>query len=416
VWAFPSFDPFTSAVGSGGTSYAAGSALYHQTNAMLEGWALWNGGSGSSTAEVSCVTSNLAYLDFPAGFPPAPPSGVSLPGTASAVSGYSTALQFSHAISADPANLATNKVYASFLLQIPNIGNLASSSPIYFGGFATNFGDQNIALPSRSMKLFLKGNNATAGTSTTWSIGIQNATGSGTAAAYDAGGHGSNDVLFVVMDYEFGVRGGPDVANLWVNPPAGNFGASAPPPPTASFSTSSANSQLVSAADFFLLARSGGTIWGSLLVGDLRVGDTWSYVTGAPEITVPPSNQTNVIGGTAIFAAQAVAGATNESPLVYQWQFDGTNLADGPDISGSSTPTLSIFDVAAADAGIYSLIVSNSIGGCDEFRRPRRIERCHYDQPRQPGGCRRRFSHVYGRGHRHAGGCIPMAGERNKSY
>lgn len=367
AWAFPGFDPFTSAIGSGGTSYTAGSALYHQTNAMQEGWALWSGTSGNSSAEVTCVASNLVYPNFPAGFPSAPPASVSLPGTGSAVSGYSAAMQFSHVISADPVNLATNKIYASFLLQIPNIGNLNSVSPIYFGGFSTNSGDQNVVLPSRATKLFLKGNNAAAGTSTAWSIGVQNASGSGTVAAYDAGDHGSNDVLFVVMDYEFGVRGSPDVANIWVNPPANSFGAGTPPPPAASFNTSAANAQLVSAADFFLLARSGATIWGDLLVADLRVGDTWSYVTGAPEITVGPSNQTNFIGSTAVFAAQAVAGATNVSPLIYQWQFDGTNLADEGDISGSATPTLSIFNVAAADAGVYSLIVGNSLTTVTNF-------------------------------------------------
>ena len=338
-----------------------GSALYHQTNAMLEGWALWNGGSGSSTAEVSCVASNLVYSNFLGGFPPVPPAGVSLPGTAPAVSGYSAALQFSRAISADPDNLVTNRVYASFLFQIPNLGNLNSSSPIYFGGFATNSGDQNVSLPSRAMKLFLKGNSATVGASTAYSIGIQNASGSGTEAAYDAGGHGSNDVLFVVMDYEFGIHGGADVANLWVNPPAASVAAGAAPSPAASFSTSSANAQLVNAADFFLLSRSGATIWGSLLAGNLRVGDTWSYVTGAPEIIIPPSNETNGPGGTAVFSCQAVAGATNESPLVYQWQIDGTNLADGGSISGSSTPTLSIFNVAVTNSGVYSVIVNNSL-------------------------------------------------------
>lgn len=359
--AFPGFDPFTSAAGSGGTFYAPGAGLFHQTNAMLESWSLWNGGSGSSTAQVTCVASNLIYSDFPAGFPAPPAAGVSLPGAASAISGYSAALQFSRAISADPNGLATNKVYASFLLQIPNIGNLSSGSPIYFGGFATNSGDQTIALPSRAMKLFLKGNSGTVGASVTYSIGIQNASGSGANAAYDAGGHGPNDVLFVVMDYEFGVGGAPDVANLWVDPPPNRFGTAVLPPPTASFSASSASAQLVSAADFFLLARSGSTLWGSLLVGDLRIGDTWSYVTGAPEIAVPPSNQTNFPGGTAVFTAQAVAGATNISPLVYQWQFDGTDLSDGGEISGSATPTLSLSGVTVTNAGVYSVVVSNSL-------------------------------------------------------
>ncbi len=357
--AFPSFEPFAAA--NGGTSYEPNSGLYHQTNALGEGWAQWTGSSGSSTAEVMCVTSNLSYTGFPAGFP-APPAAnaVSLPGTASGVSGYSAALQLSRAISADANNLVTNKVYASFLLQIPDIGNLTSSSPIYFGGFATNSGDQTISLPSRSMKLFLKGNSGT-GASTSYSIGIQKASGSGSAAAYDNGGHGPNDVLFVVMDYEFGINGGPDVANLWVNPPGASFGASAPPASSSTASTSSASAQLMSAADFYLLARSGGSLWGTLLAGDLRIGDSWSYVTGAPEIITAPCNQTNQAGSTTVFTVSAVAGATNVSPLVYEWQFNGTNLSDGGNIAGSKSTTLSISNIALSNAGTYSVVVSNSL-------------------------------------------------------
>ncbi len=320
---------------------------------------MWFG--GSSAAAVTCEASNLNYGGFPAGFPAPPAAAVSLPGSAFNVSGYSAALQLSRAVTASTTSLVTNEIYASFLLQIPNLGNLDSASPIYFGGFATNSGDQSVALPSRAMKLFLKGNSATAGDSTTYAIGIQNASGSGTAAAYDAGGHAANAVLFVVVDYEFGAGGLPDVAHLWVNPAAASFGATTAPGASASFSTSGANAELDSAADFFLLSRTGSTLWGTLLLGDLRIGDTWAYATGAPEIIVPPVNQTNLIGSTAAFFAQAVAGATNVSPLVYQWQFNGTNLTDGGNISGSAGQTLSISNLTLSDAGVYSATVSNSL-------------------------------------------------------
>jgi len=359
---FPSFEPFTDATASGGTAYTTGSGLYHQTNALGEGWALWNGGSGGSAAQVMCVTSNLAYTGFPSGFPTPPASrAVSLPGTAAGVSGYSAALGLSQALIADPNNLVTNEIYASFLLAIPSLGNLTSGSPIYFGGFATNSGDQSVSLPSRAMKLFLKGNSATGGSSTSYAIGIQNASAAGTSAAYDAGGHTAGAVLFVVMDYEFGINGTPDVANLWVNPPTASFGTAAPPTPTATFSTSTPAAQLVTAADFFLLARSGSTLWGSLLVGDLRVGDSWGYVTGAPEIVTPPMDTTSGVGATAAFTVGAVAGATNVSPLGYQWQFNGSNLADGGRIWGSSSATLTITNLALTDAGTYTVTVSNSL-------------------------------------------------------
>ena len=104
--------------------------LYHQTNAFGEGWVLWNGGSGSSIAEVMCVNSNLPYAGFPAGFPPPPPTNaVLIPGLAQGVNayGYSAALSFSRIIATDPNNLVTNKIYASFLLQVPSLGNLATT-------------------------------------------------------------------------------------------------------------------------------------------------------------------------------------------------------------------------------------------------------------------------------------------------
>ena len=68
AWGFPSFEPFTDATASGGTAYTTGSGLYHQTNALGESWSLWNGGSGSTLAEVMCVNNNLAYNGFPADF------------------------------------------------------------------------------------------------------------------------------------------------------------------------------------------------------------------------------------------------------------------------------------------------------------------------------------------------------------
>ena len=362
VWGFPSFEPFTDATASGGTAYTAGSGLYHQINALDEGWSLWNVGSGSSVAQVMCVNSNLVYTGFPGGFPAPPAShAVSLPGTASGASGYSAALQLSRAVAADPKNLVTNKTYASFLLAIPSLGNLNSASPIYFGGFATNSGDQSVTLPSRAMKLFLKGNSATSGSSTSYALGIQNASDSGTLAAYDAGGHAPSSVLFVVIDYEFGTNGAADVANLWVNPPAASFGTAAPPAPSATFTTSTTAAQLVTAADFFLLARSGATLWGSLLVDDLRVGDSWSYVTGAPEIVTPPAASTDAVGTAATFTVGAVAGATNVSPLTYQWQFNGGTLTDGGKIWGSSSAALTITNLALTNAGTYTVTVSNSL-------------------------------------------------------
>src|SRR5207244_2513005 len=48
--------------------------------------------------------------------------------------------------------------------------------------------------------------------------------------------------------------------------------------------------------------------------------------------------------------------------LRFQWQKNGVNLADGAKFWESSTSTLMVSNVTAGDAGIYSVIISNSFG------------------------------------------------------
>jgi O-glycosyl hydrolase len=367
AFALPTFEPFANATASGGTAYANSATLVHQTNSNGEGWAQWSG-SELAASGVSCTNAGLSYGTFPAAFPPPSPTNAAyLPGqvdNAGGFSGLSAALNLSKSVQADPNNLATNKIFASFLIQVPNLGNLSSSSPIYFGGFATNAGDQNVSLPASAAKIFLTGNSGTVGSSTTWSIGIANNSGSG-SAHYDGGGHTSNTVLFVVVDYEFGINGNADVAQIWVNPAAASFGAAAPPAATTNISITAPNN-IAQAADFFLLDRTGGTIWGRLFVSDLRLGTTWSYVTGGPGIATPPASITNTPFTTANFQVSAASGSLN-NPLSYRWQKNGVNLTNGNDVSGATTASLALSNVTQTNTGTYSVIVSNVFGVVTNF-------------------------------------------------
>ena len=61
-------------------------------------------------------------------------------------------------------------------------------------------------------------------------------------------------------------------------------------------------------------------------------------------------------------AAQFTVAATGSLPLSYQWQFNGTNLSDVGNISGSATTNLTVSDVSAAEVGAYSVLVTNLFG------------------------------------------------------
>jgi uncharacterized repeat protein (TIGR03803 family) len=80
--------------------------------------------------------------------------------------------------------------------------------------------------------------------------------------------------------------------------------------------------------------------------------------SSAPIITLQPTNQTVLPGATATFRVAAVGNF----PLYYQWQFNGTNLADSTNIIGTATTLLTIASVASVNTGTYSVIVSNSVG------------------------------------------------------
>ena len=70
-----------------------------------------------------------------------------------------------------------------------------------------------------------------------------------------------------------------------------------------------------------------------------------------PTVTVHPHEEITMRqGGTAPFYIRALCAER------YQWQ------RDGQDIAGATERELSIYPVACADAGQYTVVVSNDIG------------------------------------------------------
>ena len=100
----------------------------------------------------------------------------------------------------------------------------------------------------------------------------------------------------------------------------------------------------------------------SVIITNLAGGVTSSIapltVVSSPTITTPPANVAVIAGANAAFTVTA-AGST---PLFYQWLKNSAPLANGGNISGAATATLSISAATSADAAGYSVTVSNALG------------------------------------------------------
>ena len=74
-----------------------------------------------------------------------------------------------------------------------------------------------------------------------------------------------------------------------------------------------------------------------------------------PSILSQPQSQTVSAGGTVEFSVVA----EGDAPLAYQWRHDGT------DVSSATSATLTLQNVQSADAGSYSVLVSNPAGSVE---------------------------------------------------
>ena len=79
----------------------------------------------------------------------------------------------------------------------------------------------------------------------------------------------------------------------------------------------------------------------------------------APVIPNQPQSLALMAGRTAKFNA-TVSG---DAPLTYQWRKNGVNMSNGGNVSGATTPSLTISNVSIAnDAATYDLVVANIAG------------------------------------------------------
>ncbi|MBE7503556.1 MAG: PQQ-binding-like beta-propeller repeat protein [Verrucomicrobiales bacterium] len=81
-------------------------------------------------------------------------------------------------------------------------------------------------------------------------------------------------------------------------------------------------------------------------------------VGGRPEIASEPQDQEATLGS----HVSLTVSARGTLPLLYRWQKNGVDLAEGPRVSGTATSQLRIVNVQAGDAGSYRVVISNLEG------------------------------------------------------
>ncbi|MGZ4988670.1 MAG: hypothetical protein ACXWBP_11525, partial [Limisphaerales bacterium] len=102
--------------------------------------------------------------------------------------------------------------------------------------------------------------------------------------------HTTNDVVFVVVQYEIIPGSGNDVARLWVNPDPATFGAASAPTPTvvADDVVVGTPDTDLSALNSFLMANRSNLNPDRMIADELRIGYSWAAVTGVPPINTVP--------------------------------------------------------------------------------------------------------------------------------
>jgi hypothetical protein len=84
-----------------------------------------------------------------------------------------------------------------------------------------------------------------------------------------------------------------------------------------------------------------------------------SMLIPAPRITSHPASVVACTGQGSSTTFSVTATGNN---LVYRWKKNGTDMADGGNISGVSTPTITITNVSATDVATYTCEVTNAAG------------------------------------------------------
>jgi Leucine-rich repeat (LRR) protein len=138
-----------------------------------------------------------------------------------------------------------------------------------------------------------------------------------------------------VGSYSFAISSGGLLPGLSLSP-TGSFSGTATISGSTNFTVLATDSYGCGGGQNYSLTMSGGTL----------------------AVSISPAAVTNEAGTPVSFTATC----SSSLPVTYRWLFRGTNLVDHGCITGSTSSNLTISCVQAADAGSYTVAVSNATG------------------------------------------------------
>ena len=327
VFAYPFTEPF---------NYASGSVLAGQVSPDFMAWA--DVGTGSTGPVVTNGTGSLTV----AGLAPSTGNSVRFGGA-----GKSARLSF-----LSGKNATSGTIYFSFALNVQDLTGAAATTGGFIAGFNNSVGTQVNQPSVVAPRVYIR--TTSGGYNFGVSKNIDNTT------TWDSAVFTNNQTVFLVGSYTFNTVAdtGDDFCKLWINPNPATFGAASPPAPTITALTGN-DITANSIASFVFFQRSGTPEPAVMIADELRFDTAWAGVTPppAPSILAAPASRTNNPGTTATFSVTA-----SGSNVSYQWVRNGVTLANGGNIVGATSSTLTISSVTIGDSGSYEVIVSTAGG------------------------------------------------------
>jgi hypothetical protein len=187
-----------------------------------------------------------------------------------------------------PAAITSGTVYWSGLLRVNDVNTLtAGPNGMLLGGLNNAVGPGTLPTVVGAVLRIRNNPDDVSGNSYYIGTGMNSGTGAGNVQFDNVNARAEGDTVFVVGSYEIIAGANNDVARMWINPSALDFGAAVAPTP--SLVSAPGGSVADSSAQIFSFnLRNVNTVGApNVQFDELRVGDDWASVT--PAIPEPAS-------------------------------------------------------------------------------------------------------------------------------